>query len=107
MDNRIVLYVGPSVLFKRNHIPGAKDIGPAAEPAGLKNLQEVVTTFARDKEVILYCGCCPWKVCPNVRPAFKALHEMGFKAVRVLYLPHNLRQDWVNRGFPIQKGEVR
>ena len=102
----LILYVGPAVLYKRAHVPGARGIGPAGEPDGLKNLQRETQTVSRDRELVLYCGCCPWKVCPNVRPAFKMLQDMGFKRVTVLYLPHNLRQDWVNRGFPVQKGEL-
>ena len=44
--------------------------------------------------------------CPNVRLAFKTLQDMGFKRVKVLYLPHNLTQDWIKKGFPVQKGEL-
>ena len=102
----LILYVGPAVLYKRAHIAGARSIGPTSEPDGLKNLQEEAQTLGRDRELVLYCGCCPWKVCPNVRPAFRTLQDMGFKRVKVLYLPHNLRQDWVNKGFPVQKEEV-
>jgi len=102
----LILYVGPAVLYKRAHIPGAKGIGPAGEPDGLKSLQREAQALSRDRELVLYCGCCPWKVCPNVRPAFKVLQDMGFKRVKVLYLPHSLRQDWVNKGFPVQKGEL-
>lgn len=102
----LIFYVGPAVLYKRAHIPGAKGIGPAGEPDGLKSLQREAKALGRDRELVLYCGCCPWKVCPNVRPALKVLQAMGFKSVKVLYLPHSLRQDWVNKGFPVQKGEL-
>lgn len=104
-QNPLVLYIGPAVLYKRAHIPGAKSIGPTSEPDGLKSLERETQTLGRDREVVLYCGCCPWKVCPNVRPAFRTLQGMGFKRVKVLYLPHNLTQDWVKKEFPVQKGE--
>ncbi|MCL5745586.1 MAG: rhodanese-like domain-containing protein [Acidobacteria bacterium] len=106
-QNPLVLYVGPAVLYKRAHIPGAKSIGPTSEPDGLKSLQREAQTLGRDREVVLYCGCCPWKVCPNVRPAFRTLQGMGFKRVKVLYLPHNLTQDWIKKGFPVEKGAIR
>lgn len=102
----LILYVGPAVLYKRAHVPGAKGIGPTSEPDGLKNLQREAQTLGRDRELVLYCGCCPWKVCPNVRLAFKTLQDMGFKSVKVLYLPHSFRQDWANKGFPVQQGEL-
>jgi hypothetical protein len=60
--------------------------------------------FARDRELLVYCGCCPSNVCPNIRPAVKALEDMGFKNVKVLHLPHSFRLDWVNKGFPVEKG---
>jgi thiosulfate/3-mercaptopyruvate sulfurtransferase len=34
----------------------------------------------------LYCGCCPWSHCPNVKPADDALRAMGFTNVKVLYI---------------------
>jgi rhodanese-related sulfurtransferase len=102
----LILYVGPAVLYKRAHVPDAKSIGTASEPEGLKNLQREAQTLGRDRELVLYCGCCPWNVCPNVRPAFRTLQDMGFKRVKVLYLSQNLTKDWVNKGFPVQKGEL-
>ncbi len=80
----LILYVGPAVLYKRAHVPGAKGIGPTSEPDGLKNLQREAQTLGRDRELVLYCGCCPWKVCPNVRLAFKTLQDMGFKRCKGL-----------------------
>ena len=99
----LILNFGPAVLFKREHVPGAKLIGPLSEPDGPKNLQKEVMNLWKDTEIVIYCGCCPWNVCPNVRPAFQVLQDMGFKKVKVLYLPTNFRQSWVNRGFPVQK----
>ncbi len=103
----LILYVGPAVLYKKAHVPGAKSIGPASKPDGLKNLQREAQTLGRDGELVLYCGCCPWKVCPNIRLAFKTLQNMGFKRVKVLYLPHNFKLDWANKGFPVRQGELR
>ena len=102
----LILHVGPAVLYKRAHVPGAKNIGPPSEPNGLKNLQREAQTLGRDSELVLYCGCCPWRVCPNVRRAFRTLQAMGLKRVKVLYLPRNFKQDWVNKGFPVQQGEL-
>ena len=99
----LILNFGPAVLFKREHVPGAKLIGPLSEPDGAKTLQKEVKNLGKDTEIVIYCGCCPWNVCPNVRPAFQVLQDMGFKKVKVLYLPNNFRQGWVNKGFPIQK----
>jgi thiosulfate/3-mercaptopyruvate sulfurtransferase len=98
-----ILYVGPAVLYRKAHILGAKAIGPAGQPQGLENLQREVQSLDRDSELVLYCGCCPFNVCPNVRPAFRKLQEMGFKRVKVLHIPNSFKQDWTNQGFPIQQ----
>ena len=103
MAKPLILYFGPAVLFKKEHVPGATLIGPLSEPDGPKNLQKEVKNLGKDTEIVLYCGCCPWNVCPNVRPAFQMLQDMGFKRVKVLYLPDNFRQGWVIKGFPVQK----
>lgn len=64
-------------------------------------MQEIPLT----REIVLYCGCCPWRDCPNIRPAFRVFRELGFTRVKVLYLPASFAQDWVEKGFPVEKGE--
>jgi thiosulfate/3-mercaptopyruvate sulfurtransferase len=51
--------------------------------------------------VVIYCGCCPFSRCPNVRPAFELLKEMKFTMPRLLNLPHSLNDDWVSKGYPM------
>jgi hypothetical protein len=58
----------------------------------------------RSANLVIYCGCCPFDHCPNIRPAYKALHEMGFVHVRVLVLPTSFAADWVEKGYPVEKG---
>ncbi len=101
----LVFYVGPQVLYRSAHIPGARFIGPGFQPAGLERLQQELERLPRDGEIVLYCGCCPWDDCPNIRPAFVAAKKMGFSKLRVLHLAHSFKQDWIDRGFPIQRGE--
>ncbi|MGH9455582.1 MAG: rhodanese-like domain-containing protein [Terriglobia bacterium] len=98
-----VVCVGFDFLFRGAHIPGAAYAGPARDAKGLDALKKWASSIPRDHEVILYCGCCPLHQCPNVRPAFKALAGMGFKNVKVLYLPDNFQKDWVAKGYPVVK----
>jgi thiosulfate/3-mercaptopyruvate sulfurtransferase len=104
-EKPLVLCVGYPVLYEGGHIAGSKFTGPASKPDGLQKLKQEAASLSRDKQIVLYCGCCPWKDCPNIRPAFRTVHELGFKNVRVLYLPKNFQQDWIAKGFPIQKGD--
>ncbi len=103
-DTPLVLQVGSHVLFAEAHIPGAEYIGPGSQPAGLQLLQSRVTSLARTKLIVLYCGCCPWQRCPNVGPAFAKLREMGFHNVKVLYLADNFGADWAAKGYPVEQG---
>jgi hypothetical protein len=36
---------------------------------GLASLERAVKDVPRERAILIYCGCCPWDKCPNVRPA--------------------------------------
>jgi len=99
----VILQVGIEGLYREAHIPDAIFAGPAAEPEGLDLLKSKVKGIARTRELVLYCGCCPWKDCPNIRPAFVALQQIGFKKVKLLNIPTDFHQDWINKGFPTMR----
>ena len=99
-----ILYVGFRPLFLSAHIPGAEFHGAASSDAGMAELKKWAATLPKSTHLVIYCGCCPFGKCPNVGPAFSALHEMGFSHVRVLALPDNFNDDWIGKGFPVEKG---
>ena len=101
----VVLYVGPKAFYLQAHIPGAENIGPVGKPEGMEKLRARAASLPKDSPVVIYCGCCPWDHCPNIRPAFAELKKAGFTRVRVLYLATGLGPDWVDKGFPAAKGE--
>jgi rhodanese-related sulfurtransferase len=101
-QGRYVLFVGFPALYKGAHIPKAKMAGPASKPAGIDHLKEEVKNVPHEAEIIIYCGCCPFVRCPNVRPAYTALKEMGYSNIKVLKLNTNLHTDWVEKGYPIE-----
>jgi hypothetical protein len=99
----LVIQVGFNVLYRSAHIAGTVYAGPGSKPEGLEALKALVEKEPRDREIVIYCGCCPWEKCPNIRPAFAALHEMGFRHVSALYVPENLAKDWIDKGLPTDK----
>jgi thiosulfate/3-mercaptopyruvate sulfurtransferase len=99
----LVIHTGFAVLYRSAHITGTVYAGPGSKPEGLEELKKLVANEPRDREIVIYCGCCPWVKCPNIRPAFAALHEMGFTHVSALYVPENLATDWIDKGFPTDK----
>ena len=94
-----IFQVGPNVLFRSKHIPGALYAGPGSKEEGLSLLKAAVAKLPSDREIVLYCGCCPWDRCPNVQPAFAMLKQMGFTRVKVLYLPDNFKTNWIDKGY--------
>lgn len=99
-----VFHVGYHVLFRGGHIAGSRYIGPASKPEGLQALREAVRKLPRKQAVVLYCGCCPWTDCPNVRPAYAAVESTG-RAVKILYIAKNLQKDWIDAGLPTGSGD--
>ena len=100
----VVVYVGFHTLFAGGHIPGASFHGSASTEQGLAELKKWAESLPRSANLVIYCGCCPFERCPNIRPAFTALDLMGFKKLRVLVLPTNFATDWVDKDYPIQRG---
>jgi thiosulfate/3-mercaptopyruvate sulfurtransferase len=104
-ERPLMIQVGSHVLYSQAHIPGSEYIGPASSEAGLQQLRKRVEPLPRTTSIVLYCGCCPWSHCPNVKPADDALRSMGFIKVKVLYIADNFGANWVDKGYPTAKGE--
>ena len=102
-DKPLMLQVGSRVLFDQAHIAGSEYAGPGSQQAGLDQLKKRVASLSKDKAIVLYCGCCPWNRCPNVAPAFKLLHGLGFTHLKVLYIADNFGSDWVEKGYPVER----
>ncbi|MGD0956025.1 MAG: rhodanese-like domain-containing protein [Candidatus Acidiferrales bacterium] len=100
-----VVYVGPRFLYDGGHILGASFHGPGSREDGIADLRKWAQGLPRAANVVLYCGCCPLERCPNLRPAFVAMHDMGFTHLRVLLLTHNFATDWAAKGYPVEKGK--
>lgn len=98
-----VLQIGFRVLYQGGHIPGAIFAGPARSARGRARLRRLVKNWSRTKRILIYCGCCPFKMCPNIRPAWRVLARMGFHRLQVLELPHSFYKDWVQAGLPVRR----
>lgn len=101
----LILNVGPRSLYDQAHIRGAEYIGAGSDTSGIASLQERVKKLPKNTAIVLYCGCCPWSHCPNADPAFGALQKLGFTNVKVLYIAHNIGTDWVDKGYPSERGK--
>ncbi len=104
-DEPAVVCVGFRPLYQGAHIPHAVFHGAASTDAGLAELKSWAQKIPKASNVVLYCGCCPMAHCPNLRPAFVAMRDMGFTNLRVLILPNDFNTDWIQKGYPIEKGK--
>jgi thiosulfate/3-mercaptopyruvate sulfurtransferase len=93
----VIICVGPGALIK-----GSIDIGPAKEKENLEKLKDQLSRLPKNADIVVYCGCCPFEHCPNIRPAFILLNQMKFTNARLLNLEHNIKTDWVAMGYPVQ-----
>lgn len=100
----VVVCSGFKFLYDGAHVPGAIFHGPASKAEGLDDLKKWAQGIPRSSNLVVYCGCCPFEQCPNIRPAFEALRSTGFQHLRVLVLPNNFAKDWVGQGYPVEKG---
>jgi thiosulfate/3-mercaptopyruvate sulfurtransferase len=93
-----IICIGPGALIK-----GSIDIGPARDSSNLNKLRRQLNPLPKDAWVVIYCGCCPFEHCPNIRPAFSLLNEMKFTHPQLLNLEHNIKVDWMEKGYPVVK----
>jgi len=100
----LILHIGFRKLYAQAHIPGSEYVGAARDDAGLQLLRGRVAKLSKDSMIVIYCGCCPWSDCPNIAAAYDALHALGFKQVKALYIASNLGTNWIDKGYPITKG---
>ena len=92
----IIFCVGPQAVIK-----GSVDIGPTKDKANLDKLKVQLEKTPKDADIVIYCGCCPFSRCPNIRPAFNLLNQMQFKNQKLLDLKQNVKVDWIDKGYPV------
>lgn len=103
-EGHLLLHVGFEAVYKGGHIAASTYVGPGNSPEGLAKLENAVKGVAKNRAIIMYCGCCPMEKCPNIRPAYRKLKELGYSNVQVISIPSNLHKDWAEPGYPFAKG---
>ena len=91
----LIFCIGPGAVIK-NSI----DIGPARDTLNLEKFKLQLSKLPKDAPIVIYCGCCPFEHCPNIRPAFTLLNNMKFTRHKLLNIEHNVKTDWIGKGYP-------
>jgi rhodanese-related sulfurtransferase len=99
----MLVHVGARVLYRAGAIPGSLYAGPGSDPAGIEALLAAVQGQPKDRDIVIYCGCCPANHCPNIKPAYAAMRKAGFTHVKALWIGKDFDADWANHGYPTAK----
>ena len=97
-DIPIIICVGPGA-----NIPHSIDVGTTKDDTNIEKLKTQLSNLPKDMKVVVYCGCCPFEYCPNVKPAMDVLKALSFTNYFLLDLPNNLKKDWIDKGYPTVK----
>ncbi len=96
-DKPIIFNVGPMEAIK-----GAVNVGVGTAVTTHDKIKQTLSMENKNKSIVVYCGCCSYANCPNIKPAYDALIKNGFKNTKVLELPEGIKPDWVAKDYPME-----
>ena len=94
----LVFSIGMQAIIK-----GSIDIGPTMRAENLNVLKQKLNKLPKNSQIVVYCGCCPFSRCPNIRPAMELLKNMQFTNYKLLNLPDNVKVDWIDKDYPMNE----
>ncbi len=97
-DKPIIFNVGPM-----EQIKSAQKVGLGTSISGVEKMKSTLSMENKNRTIVVYCGCCSYANCPNIKPAYDALVSAGFKNAKVLELPEGIKPDWVAKGYPMEE----
>ena len=89
-----IISIGPGIVIEKSI-----GVGECRYNENIEKLKSLVSSYSKDDQIVLYCGCSPFKNCPNIRPAFTLLNELGFKNHKLLNIQNNIKADWIDMGY--------
>lgn len=92
----VILNVG----IEKN-IKSAMEIGILSSPSKQDTLKKALASIEKNKEIVIYCGCCKLAECPNIPIALSYVKSLGYSNVKILNLPVGLDEDWVAKKYPM------
>ncbi len=96
-DKPLIFNVGPM-----ENIKSAVAVGAATNVTFSEKMKATLAMENKTKAIVVYCGCCSYATCPNIKPAYDILISQGFKNTKVLELPVGIKPDWVAKGYPME-----
>jgi len=97
-DKPMIFNVGPM-----DNIKTAKFVGRGTSVTAIDRMKSELNMESKNKSIVIYCGCCSFASCPNIKPAYDALITAGYKNTKVLEIPEGIKPDWVAKGYPMEE----
>lgn len=89
--------VGPMAM-----IPDATLIGETINPANQTKMKAALKDISKNKEIVIYCGCCKIEDCWNIHEANTILTNMGFTNFKILNMKTDFKTDWTDKKYPVK-----
>ena len=84
--------------YRHTPIKGSIHIGDMLDHS-YTDLKLALGKTPKNKEIVVYCGCCSLDVCERVEKAFDLLRANGYTNVKVLNLPVGFDPDWKGKQY--------
>ena len=110
LNNRILTKKNVPVILnvselKHTPIKGSIHIGDMLDHS-YADLKLALGSTPKNKEILVYCGCCSLEYCERVEKAFDLLRANGYTNVKVLNLIVGFDPDWKGKGYATESFEL-
>jgi rhodanese-related sulfurtransferase len=91
--------------YKHTPIKGSIHIGDMLDHS-YTDLKLALGKTPKNKEIVVYCGCCSLEYCERVEKAFNLLRANGYTNVKVLNLVVGFDPDWKGKKYVTESFEL-
>lgn len=91
--------------YKHTPTKGSIHIGDMLDHS-FADLKLALGNTPKNREIVVYCGCCSLDVCERVEKAFDLLRANGYNNVKVLNLVVGFDPDWKGKGYATEAFEL-
>jgi hypothetical protein len=91
--------------YRHTPIKGSIHIGDMLDHS-YTDLKLALGNTPKNKEIVVYCGCCSLEYCERVEKAFDLLRTNGYTNVKVLNLVVGFDPDWKGKQYVTETFEL-
>ena len=91
--------------YRHTPIKGSIHIGDMLDHS-YADLKMALGNTPKNKDIVVYCGCCSLEYCERVEKAFNLLRANGYTNVKVLNLVVGFDPDWKGKQYATESFEI-